>query len=215
MPDTNTGNPLKELEELYKNKDYEAYKDLLIKNKSLFIDAQYFYNLGTAYLKLEDLGAARLYLEKSYQLGQQDKLVTNNIDYIKTQYDLGSQEYNLVAKGLNIPSVYYTSITLVLLLIVLVLNWRTKIHKGIIFILFIVSLSPAIFNSIYLKATYNNAVVMKDTQVHEGPSAIFEHNQQAREGLRVIISKVNEGWSFIYWPSSVKGWVKSDSIETY
>lgn len=215
MPDTNIGNPLKELEELYKNKDYEAYKNLLIKNKDLFIDAQYFYNLGTAYLKLEDLGAARLYLEKSYQLGQQDKLVTNNIDYIKTKYDLESQEFNIVAKGMDIPSTYFTSITLVLLLITLIMNWRTKIHKGLIFILFILSLAPAIFNGVYLRSSFKNAVVMKKTPVHEGPSAIFEHNLEAREGLRIITSKVNEGWSFIYWPSDVKGWVKSDAIETY
>ncbi len=215
MSDTSTVNPLKELEDLYKNKDYEGYKNLLIKNKKLFIDAQYFYNLGTAYLKLENIGAARLNLEKSYQLGQQDILVTNNINYIKSHYDLRPEEFNFIAKAMDIPSIYFTSLSLVLVVIVLFLNLKTKIHKGIVFGLFILSLSPLIFNNAYLHTNYRNAVVMKNADVYEGPSGIFEHNQSVKEGLRIVTSKKNDNWYFIYWPLSAKGWVKSEMIEFY
>lgn len=215
MSDTNTGNPLKELEDLYKNKDYEGYKNLLIKNKDLFVDAQYFYNLGTAYLKLENIGAARLNLEKSYQLGQQDKLVTNNINYIKSHYDLVSQDVNFIAKAMDIPSVYFTSFSLILLIITLILNLKTKLHKAIIFTFFLISLTPLIFSNVYLKGSYKNAIVMKNADIFEGPSSIFEHNQIAKEGLRVITSKKNDNWFFIYWPSEAKGWVKAENIEFY
>ncbi|EPZ50479.1 hypothetical protein M902_1595 [Bacteriovorax sp. BAL6_X] len=215
MSDTNTGNPLKELEDLYKNKDYEGYKNLLIKNKDLFVDAQYFYNLGTAYLKLEDIGAARLNLEKSYKLGQQDKLVTNNINYIKSHYDLVSQDVSFVAKAMDIPTVYFTSFSLILLIITLIFNLKTKLHKAIIFSFFLISLTPLIFSNVYLKGSYKNAIVMKNADIFEGPSAIFEHNQIAKEGLRVITSKKNDNWFFIYWPSEAKGWIKAENIEFY
>lgn len=215
MPDTNTVNPLKELEELYKNKDYEGYKNLLIKNKSLFIDSQYFYNLGTAYLKLEKIGAARLNLEKSYRLGQRDGLVTNNIEYIKTQYGLMPVDQNLVSRAMDIPSVYFIVLTLVLVIFTLILNLKTKLNKAIILTCFILALLPVLFSNMYLNRTYKNAVVMKSAEIYEGPSSIFEHNQTAPEGLRIITSKVNDGWYFIFWPSNVRGWVKSETIEFY
>ena len=52
------------------------------------VDNKGIFRNENARLKLDNIGAARLNLEKSYKLGQQDILVTNNISYIKTHHNL-------------------------------------------------------------------------------------------------------------------------------
>ena len=57
-----------------------------------------------------------------------------------------------------------------------------------------------------------SAIVLEETPIHEGPSAVFESPKTLRAGEKVIIGKNGEGWSFIVAPKVLSGWIDSTKL---
>ena len=59
---------------------------------------------------------------------------------------------------------------------------------------------------------YSDAVVLTDKSLFEGPSNIFDQTGTLPAGLKVTISKERDGWLFIEFPDSYRGWVNKDDL---
>lgn len=221
MLDTNTNVLLKSVQDLYTKGDYDQAIDVLIKAKEQLEPGLFHFNLGTLYLKVDRLGAARYNLEKSKKLGFYDAVVKNNIDVIRQNSELTdisnteSLWEGFLYKTIDLPPYVLGSGLIFMTLFFFVLFRLKKINMTVLaslVVLFV--LIPASFK-FYVSTYYQDVVAMKDTPIHEGPSKVFEENGSLGEGSRVIVVKEHNDWFYVGYPSYSTGWVKRSSLGFY
>lgn len=218
MKNNNISDLEKSLESLYLKKDYVQNIELLLKNSEHFGPGQFHYNLGTLHAKLQNFAAARFNLEKAYKLGQIDTKNINNLDYVREQLVVSdvSNSNNRIDNGMNImvgisPDLYLFC-TLLLLLCVSCFWLKKKLTSlSTLAVCISLSLIPFLGSKFYF-SNFNYAVNLKQIQVYEGPSKVYEKKMEIDAGSKFLITGPTNGWYFIEKPISLSGWIEKKDI---
>lgn len=221
MPEHNTVAPDKSLETLYVSGDYKGAIRQLLEKKSQFSEAQFYFNLGTLHAKDGQLAVARFQLEKAQKLGFINTFGSHNLELVKMKLQVD----DLSSSG-SWPDTFYEystgpyqqlwpTLTLVMLIAMFILIYKKIIRtKKSIGLFLLLSLSPVLFWQMHIK-NVRLAIALKETPIFEGPSAIYSSKSQLRGGSKIIIGKINNGWSFIERPIFLSGWVSNKDLGMY
>jgi hypothetical protein len=209
------------LEELYIAKNFKGAAEYLLKNKQQFDSGIYFYNLGTVYSKLGDYANARYLFEKSMKEGFINSSSYNNLNFVREKLDVddlsssSSIPDQILNVSLALPSSAYTSMTLLLLILVaLLIQFKKLTHKLKITMCLFLALVPMLVSYSYLNQV-NEAIILKDIAVYEGPSKIFSEKGKLKAGSKVVLGEFKDGWFFIEFPLSQVGWIAKDQVGLY
>lgn len=209
---------LQTLQEQYTNKNFEAGVELLIQTKTQWEPAQFHELLGSFYLKLENFAAARYHFELSLSKGGLNPAISHNLEYVIEKMGLASAHGtswwdNLINILSLMPFEFWAAITLILLSFSfwkVRKRWQSGQRKIVIFLWLVALLPQVIYWSVFENRL--SAIVLEETPIHEGPSAVFESPKTLRAGEKVIIGKNGEGWSFIVAPKVLSGWIDSTKL---
>ncbi len=212
---------LKTVADHYTKAEYDKGIELLLKNKDKFDTGLFHYNLGTFFLKKENFAVARFHLEKAAKLGFVNKSVYNNLNYAQEKLNVVMLEKsdqiieNVLYRFLDYGSSLYLNIALLLGVLILLLQ-RFKVITSNIKVIFIIVLFfvPFLF-SIYSQKNFKYAIILRSSVVREGPSGIFPKTKDVAAGLKVIVDKTVDGWSFIKYPDAAVGWIDKNEIGIY
>ena len=86
--------------------------------------------------------------------------------------------------------------------------------KWIIAIVLLLSLTPIAISYFYVK-NIDYAVALKDIEIYEGPSKIFNEKGKIRAGSKIVLGQFKEGWFYVEFPISLSGWVSKDQLGIY
>lgn len=221
MPDTSTDQLLKSLESNYVKGEYDKALDLLLENRNLFDSGLYHFNLGTLYIKKKDYPIGRFHLEKSLKDGFYTKELKKNLSTVKTILERGgavdpmSGEGGFIRTMKELPESYYFLATgFVLLLWSLLLVKKIPLRKTLMTLLFIISFLPFGFKKLYL-SQFNFGIVLKDSEVREGASRIYEVSNTIAGGSKVMIKNPESEWIYIQYPIYYAGWIKKEDLGLY
>jgi len=207
--------------ELFLKHDYKTAIDDLLIVKNKYKRNIFHYNLGTLYGKKGELAASRYHLEKALKYGTLEGKILHNLNVVKTKMNLQdlSVSKSMYDKALDfaliIPSAYYSIISIILLLFVLLgVKKKIIVHNYLRWILIISCLAPILVNLFYLDSI-NHGIVLNDTRTYVGPSRIFQEKEILKAGSKVIVGKPSNGWFFIKHPNFLAGWVKKSDLALY
>ncbi|MBT7608931.1 MAG: hypothetical protein HN576_04200 [Bacteriovoracaceae bacterium] len=221
MGKSNINQILKSLQEHYLSKDYDAAAKLLIKHKDELDPGLFHYNLGTVHTKSGNLAAGRYHLEKSIKNNFVNTKVLNNISFIERNLAVAdlSNSNNLSDQTMNVSLKYsaeaYLGFTLICLLAVL-FAFKKKIiqNKYVVCLFVLLTILPIGMQQLYLK-NINYAILLKDTEIREGPSAVFVSKSSIQAGSKVIVGEFEAGWVYIKYPIEHSGWLKRSMLGIY
>ncbi len=190
-----------------------------------------YYNIGNCYYRLNQLGYARLYYEKSKLYNPTDRDILHNIEIIETQLiDQINQvpEFFLIRfiKSINkqfSPSqwgylmvfvLYFNLFLFLLFLFTNLVDTRLNCLRGLLFSVPV--LLCVAFFLIYsnLPAKYNDAVlVAPNAYVKTAPSESADDYFIIHEGLKFQVIDQVSNWSRISLLDGKDGWVKTVDFE--
>ncbi len=221
MPDSKADQILKSAEEFYVNQDYDSALSVILKAKSDLDPGLFHYNLGSIYLKMEQLGPARFHLEKAKNFGFSYPMLWKNLKYIKAQPQVldptkskNFQEF-FVGKVIDTP-MFFVGLFGLICTIFILLSFRKKwieIKAAVAGVILLALLPLA--GSYIIKNGYQYAIALKPIRVYEGPSKIYPDYGEIAEGSRVLINNLQDDWYFIISPSSQSGWVEKTDLGFY
>lgn len=214
MGDTSTKDILKTLESKYLKQDFEGLLGDLLQNKDKFDPGIFHYNLGTIYSKTGNLGAARYHLEKSLSKGFSNQSSLKNLSTVKSQLktigaipeeSIKDSFYNF---SVGYPSDFFLMISLFLILIFSFVGKKVfEAQKFLKVCLLLLALIPYSLKIYFNNSNYKAAILMKNSIVREGPSGIYDQSYEVSAGVKVVVSKISDGWCFIKSPGILTGWV--------
>lgn len=209
---------IENLKKLYVEADYKSVEEKLRQNKKAYTDGVYYYNIGTLHIKKGEIGLGRYGLEKALVHGFQSPQVFHNLDLVREKIQVedisSSRLFNY--GGLERLKMFsfenYLSFTLICLITVVWLMrfkfLESKVRK--IFLILIVC-SPLLFQNFYLNKI-KFAVVLKNSQVYEGPSKIYSKVFELEEGSKILLGQKSGKWYLISSPPQMRGWVEEKVI---
>jgi len=218
MTNNNTATALKSVQQHYIKKEYSEAIDDLFKLKDKIDNGLFHYNLGSLYIKEGNLGAARYNLEKSKSLGFKNGIVKKNIEFIQSRPEVvGLQKsdhyFESTLHFITETSTRNISITC-LLIAILILSYviiRKMWHSTRLAVFTLLLLVP-VGLKFYSTQVWRQAVILKDANILEGPSKVFEASGKLSSGSKVIISREHMGWYFVRYPMNYSGWVKREML---
>ncbi|EQC45124.1 SH3 domain protein [Bacteriovorax sp. BSW11_IV] len=218
MENTSTSDILKSLEELYLNGNYDEAMGLLIKNKSLFSNSDFHYNLGTILVKNNDLGAGRYNFEMALKESPFNIKARNNLDFLMKKLplnDLSTSEVTsdkVINFSMKMGTDLVLSFSLILVLLLAILLRMGKITKKRIFALLVVlSLMPSGAHY-FIKSKYKVAIALQNQKILEGPSGVYGMIGELAAGAKIILGEENKKWVMVEYPKQYAGWVKKDLL---
>ena len=207
-----------ELNALYLNKQFSDYIDKLQEHKSDINEAVFHYNLGTAYLKMEEVAWGRFYLEKAKTFGIIDSRLNRNLDY--TRLKLSSVDidngHSLFERNISFfigLDIQHYLFAFLLSLLILTFWWRKFTQRKLITFMAIIAVSSLVFIPSFSLKGHAAAIVMKETSLREGPSKAFEQVRSVEKGLKVIIGKSDGKWRLVRYPLHLSGWILAMDIK--
>ena len=209
---------MEKLESLYTRGDFEAARKLLIERQDKFPEGLFHYNLGTLYAREGNLALGRYHLEKALAKNFANKMLFNNLGTVKEELnvlELGRSENlseRVIDGSLSFPPGFWLSLTLSLLLTLIVLV-KKRMLRGIVLlgISLLLALLPFSYSQLYLHRM-RYAVVLQDTEIHEGPSHIYSSTGIVRGGSKIVVGKSNNNRYFIAYPRILSGWIHRDYL---
>lgn len=220
--DTNTHFSMKPFQEFYEAKDWLKASQWLDSNKNILEKSVYYYNQGIVSLKLNELPLARFYFEKAIGEGMDKPEAYKNLMSVRQDLGVETVEVNSFAdvvqqKLYSLVSHDFLSLLLILsMLVVCILGVLKKIKITLygllgIFLLMTIVTTFFLFGSKSNGLELNNdAIVIKQIPIYEGPSAVFEQLGVLPVGLKVTVETTHNEWVKVLKPESFKGWVKLD-----
>ncbi len=215
MEDTTIEAVLKTVEALYAQKNYEAALLKLQQNQSSIPDDIWHFNMGTTYGKLGNWPLARYHLLTSEARGLVSSKLTKNKTFIeekigvqKLEQPLGTTDY-LVRAGMLASEGILTLMSLLFLIGGLLVLWRKRNIRafGLCLIVTVFSLGLNLWIE-----HWNRFVVIDPQTIFEGPSTIFASRGEVPAGV-FLVTKPEDDWLKIIYPSRFVGWVKSTGIK--
>ena len=209
---------VEKLKKLYVEADFNGVENELRQNKEAYSDGVYYYNIGTVHIKKGEIGMGRYGLEKALANGFQSPQVFHNLDLVREKIqveDISSSSffnYGGIERLKMFSFENYLSFTL-LCLIFAVWLMRFKFLESIVRRTFLILLvcTPLLFQTFYLSKV-SFAVVLRKTQVYEGPSKIYSKVLDLEEGSKVLLSQKSGQWYLIASPPQMRGWVQEQVI---
>ncbi len=206
------------LKKLYVEADYNGVENKLRQNKDAYSDGVYYYNVGTVHIKKGEIGLGRYGLEKALIHGFQSPQVFHNLDLVREKIQVedisssGFFNYSGIERLKMFSFDNYLSFTLLCLIFVVWLM-RFKFLEPKIRRVFLILLvcAPLLFQTFYLNKI-SFAVVLRKSQVYEGPSKIYSKVFELEEGSKILLSQKSGKWYLISSPSQMRGWVHEQVI---
>jgi tetratricopeptide (TPR) repeat protein len=221
-----------EANSLYQRGDFEraakTYERILSEGVA---SANMYYNLGNAYVRLEDYGRALLNYERARRLAPRDSQIIANIQYVKSLLSSGSDDsdsLHFISRMLDIyryftvnevivaTSLFYFTLVVLIGITMLrrELKVRFKLPMMVTSIFLLVSLTLTVLN-IYNLHYRQEAIVLASEQVARfEPSLTGTTYFPLSCGDKVVIREVREDWVYITSVSNKRsGWVHVDGLE--
>lgn len=221
MENNNINEVMKSLSELYSKKEYKKAEEYLEQNSQVFDRGSFLYNLGTLKAKSQDFAFARFYYEQALKQGYRSEALLNNLGYVKTkieEVDLSNStnfEDRFQDATLFIPNSGYLFIaSLMFFLPILWMRFLKTMKPWKVVVVLLVALTPIVFKFSYVD-TKPVAIVLKNADIYEGPSAIFEKKGAIKAGAKIRLGKINNKWVFVSAPQGAIGWISRDQVGLY
>lgn len=221
MAKDNSSEILNTAKDLYLKADYESALETIREGRDDLDPGLFHYNLGSLHLKKNELGPARLHLEKAKKESFSFPMVYKNLEIVIAQpqvYDPTKSKDILeasTAKVLDTPVIFFFILAAVIcsagLLAVRKNLLKSIATASLVLVLGIVPLSTKMI----LDNLYSSAIVLKTVRVFEGPSQVFTDYGEIAEGSRVIIGESKADWYYIISPKAIQGWVPKADIAFY
>ncbi len=218
MDNYNTPQLMKSLNELYSKKEYEKAVALLEQNSQVLDKGTFHYNLGTLNLKLSHWGKARFHFEKAKKLGVDDPALQVNLAYTQTKIpgaDLSNSSQFIDRWNETLTSISYSHLLifgLSLCLIVMVfLKWKKSFKLYSLILAIIISAIP-LTSKFVVESRLQTGVVLRETEIYEGPSGIFESKGKVGAGTKILFGMEKENWVFIKSPLDYVGWIAKKEL---
>ena len=213
--------PLGQLDALYREGDYQGHIRLLQEHRKGLDGAVFHYNMGTAYLKMEETALGRYHLEKAKALGVLDIRVQKNLAVARSRLSSVSDIDNSphfvdksVGQLVGLDFQYYLLASLCLLL-GLLLIWRRWMGRSLLLLPLLGLLASGAFVPYALLKNYDAAVVMEAVALREGPNEAFEEVGPAlAPGAKVVLGREDGPWRLVAYPESLSGWIKEEHFKT-
>lgn len=210
---------LKELQELFVSKKFDEARDLLLTKKSEISSGLFHYNMGAVLGEQGNLPAARYHFELAKKEGFSHPALYKNLSIVKTKLGTKTQVINkneyIIDLFSTLPSSTFIFSSLVLtILTVLVCKYLKASMKVMILVSFIV-FTPTLYKSFYFDKKFSTAINLKEVELFQGPSKIYEVIDMVPAGNKLILSKSHDEWVFIEYPIEFSGWVNRDKIAYY
>ncbi len=211
---------LKKLEQSFVAKNYDEARELLLSVKPKLPDGFFHYNLGTILAAEGQYPAARYNFELAKKKDFNHPALYKNLHSVESALSVNSSTYSvresLVTQFIALDSSVFLAAGLVLsILTIMVLKKISKVKVYISFVITLLFLTPFISKVTYFNNEYHDAINLKDLEVYQGPSSIYDVVDTLPAGRKFIISKGNDGWYFILYPNKFSGWVKRDDLAIY
>lgn len=219
MDNTNINKTLKSLESSYLNNEYQAVIDGFLAVKDQLPKGVFHYNLGTAFLKSGEIGAGRYHLELALKNGYHLPENLHNIKTLKNTsniIDAGDNSFIEKTIAESVSASWDVVFLIVAIMFTIVNVFRKKIFKSLtIYITACLFLLVPIIGKKVLMNKYNEAVVVKEGKIFEGPSKLFETNFEIKSGTKILWDRMKDDWIFVVYPEALSGWVKKDSLALF
>lgn len=206
---------MKTFEDYYVKKDYSNALTYLQEHSKDIPTDLWHYNLGTTYARLSQFPSARYHLLKSAQQGFNTPSLTQNLDFVEEKLEVTKLEKSLDLgdylhkTGMLFEGEILTTLSLLCLIAgLLALKQKRSFLRAAL--LLVLTLLPLGVN--YWISHWPRALVIRATAVFEGPSAIFEGQNEVPAGVLIITNGSGE-WRQILYPSRFGGWVKSKDLK--
>ena len=173
------------------------------------------YNMGTLNARLDNLPMARFHLLMAEQYGYSSKELFSNQQLLETQlqavqYERPISNLDYLIKGsLEASNGIFTTLSFLLILIALIFAIK-KVSLKIIVSTIVTSF---VFLGLNLWVqSWDKFIAINSTIIHEGPSTIFQTQNEIPPGVMLIASKKGK-WLKIFFPSRFVGWVDEANLK--
>tara|TARA_B100000902_G_C27246641_1_gene882982 strand:- start:184 stop:897 length:714 start_codon:yes stop_codon:yes gene_type:complete len=205
----------------------DGYLSILDQNIS---NGVLYYNIGNCYYKLNDLGYARLYYEKSKLYNPTDKDVLHNIELVKAQLidDIQNMPEFFLVKIINkintklntsqwgyvvIAALYFNLFLFLLFFFSKSVEIRLNSLRVILIMLpmFLITVFFLLYSNFGNK--YDDAVLIdSNTYVKTAPSEDADDYFIIHEGVKFKLIDQVDNWSRILLSDGKDGWVQNDQF---
>lgn len=218
MSQTTMSAALQRLQELYSANKFQDGIDLLLETRSDWGSAQFHELLGSFHMKLDHFAVARYHFEMALTKGAVTPTVKHNLDFVLTKLGLGEVYYTswwdrLVDQLGLMPFEFWACLSL-LFLVLAVWKIRSRWKSGSRILIIGLWLMAIIAQAAYwgFFQARLSAIVLEETPLYEGPSAVFQAPKTLRAGEKVLIGQNADGWSYIVSPQVLSGWIESQRL---
>lgn len=215
MEDTTIEDMLKTAEAQYIQQDYAGALKTLTENQTKISSGIWHYNVGTVYGAMKDYPLARYHLMQADRDGFSTKESRQNLELVENQLEISRLEKPLspgdyMVKGSLVAAEgILTAIGLLILVVGLLGLRKQQSFKAFGALIGVVVL---IFGLNWWIKSWPLSIVIKNIEIYEGPSTIFNSRDELPAGVMVLTTEKN-GWKKIIYPSRFNGWIKVDDLK--
>lgn len=192
--------------------------------------AQYFYNIGTIHLRLDQPGQARAYLEKANALRSHDPEIQNNLQLARSALGrlIGNDRLDPASTGLESMAdrVSMDEVRAVLgfLGLIVALFWlraylktrslkRTLLQPAGLVGLIGVAVTAGLYAVERAASASPAAFLLERQAIRSGPGEQFVQLGLSESGMKIrLLGPRSEGWSQVRYSQDGIGWVKTSSL---
>ena len=215
----------------YRNEDYTSainlYNGLINQG---YTSSKLNYNLGTAYLKVDSIALANLYLERALKQAPFDDRIQGNLSLARSKVETDIYEvpqfilkrfWDVWTNILSPNGWVIVQVLILMLILIIVYYWQFK-STGILrrrlglMSLFLVVVIGIMFLSgtyaAYQMRAQNSGIVMFEHQLLSGPDERAPIIQEISSGVKVIILDEVDEWLRVELLNKEAGWIEENSI---
>jgi hypothetical protein len=215
LEDTTIEDILKTVVNLHDHKDYRKAIQVLEKDQSNLNPAIRHFNLGILHGKIEEWPLARFYFMlaeiegySSKELSINQKLVESKLSILRYEKPLSTQDY--IMRGCIDASHGMIAMFSLLFVLVGIISAFKKMSLKLTFASLLTSFFLILFN--FWVQSWDLGIVTSPQLIHEGPSTLFETQNEVPAGLMLVTTKHGE-WLEIIYPSRFEGWIKDINVK--
>ena len=185
------------------------------------------YNLGTAYLDLEQFGPAILHLERARRLMPGNEAITHNLRIARERAGVtveATSPWEVLGRRLARTGgpllwlafglVLYISLTTIIGFRFWTRREDAWSRRAITVLVPVTAAVLVAALSVWGSIRSPDGIVLSEfTQLRASPSAEAASRATLQPGLRVRITEVREGWQAVRLPGGVRGWLPSRAVE--
>lgn len=216
MEDTTIEDVLKTVQALYDQKDYRGAIHLLEEKSSYVSPGLWHYNMGTLNAKIDDLPFARFHFlmaEKygysSTELNSNKKLVEVKLETEKYEKPIATRDYLIKGSLEASDGGIFTMLSFLLIIVSIIFAIKKTALKYVMITL----MASFVFLGLnFWVQSWDEFVVINSSTIYDGPSTIFETQNEIPAGVMLVASREGK-WLKIFYPSRFIGWVDEVNLK--